>query len=103
LQSLRIRIKNELQNSLPKKQDIKSKETDEKLLTDLELLKRTRYLINKSETDWYVDQKTLMETLFEQHNEIKTAYKLTQQYKEWYRKDNKYLRTPFRIECELYQ
>lgn len=103
LQSVRVRIKNELQNSLPKKNAIKLPEKDVKILSDLELLKRTRYLLNKSETDWNEDQKTLMTKLFEQHNELKIAYDLTQQFKTWYRKDTKLSRSPMRLECELYQ
>ena len=71
VQSVRNRIKKQVEKSLPKRKDIKSSSEDEVILTDLELLQRTRYLLNQSPDKWNDYQKEMMEKLFEKYVELK--------------------------------
>ena len=58
-------------------------------MTDLELLQRTRYLLNQSPDKWNDYQKEMMEKLFEKYVELKNAYELAQSFKSWYDINNK--------------
>ena len=86
---VRNRIKKQVEKSLPKRKDIKSSSEDEVILTDLELLQRTRYLLNQSPDKWNDYQKEMMEKLFEKYVELKNAYELAQSFKSWYDINNK--------------
>ena len=89
VQLVRNRIKKQVEKSLPKRKDIKSSSEDEVILTDLELLQRTRYLLNQSPDKWNDYQKEMMEKLFEKYVELKNAYELAQSFKSWYDINNK--------------
>lgn len=86
LQGIRIQIKNQLLESLPKG---KRKTTgDNKILSELELLKRSKYLLTQSESKWTDYQRELSAQLFEKFPQLKTAYQLCQEFKSWYSPEN---------------
>ena len=86
LQEVRIRIKKDLEKGMVK--GAKITEIDQNILSDLELLKRTRYLLNKRESIWNDDQREIMEELFDRFNELKKAYHIAHNFRKWYDKDN---------------
>ncbi len=86
LQQVRMNIKKKLTGKLSKQ---KTKTTqDQTILSELELLKRTRYLLNKSKTDWTLDQQELMSRLFHEYSELNQAYEMVHEFKQWYSGDN---------------
>jgi transposase len=54
----------------------------------LELLARSRYLLYKYPTDWTETQKERALALFNHYPEIERAYKLSCNFRTWYRKEN---------------
>ena len=56
--------------------------------TPLELLARSRFLLFKYESQWTPSQKQRAQTLFETYGEIEMAYRLSCQFREWYKKEN---------------
>lgn len=86
VQGIRIHLKNQLLESLPKGK--KRTEADQKTLSDLELLKRSKYLLMQSESDWNDYQMELMQKVFFRFEKLKTAYELTEEFKRWYHKKN---------------
>jgi transposase len=54
-----------------------------------ELLARSRYLLYKSESDWTVNQSKRASILFEKYPLLKTAYKLTLQFRAIYKNISK--------------
>jgi len=99
VQSIRIRIKNQLLEYLPKGK--KRTEADKKTLSDLELLKRSKFLLTQSESNWNDYQNELMQKVFKQFEELKTAYELSETFKQWYHKNN-CKKHPIIIEKELF-
>jgi len=87
VQSVRIRIKNQIMESLPK--GSRRSGIGQQSLSQLELLKRSRYLLNQSEKDWTENQKELSEQLFQKYPELENAYRLSENFKEWYSPSNK--------------
>lgn len=86
LQGIRIQIKNQLLESLPKG---KRKTTgDNKILSELELLKRSKYLLTQSESKWTDYQRELSAQLFKTFPQLKTAYQLCEDFKSWYSPEN---------------
>ena len=82
LQQVRLSIKKSLNEQLS---DSKEKtQEDLNILAQLELLKRTRYLLNQSQDDWTAEQKQMMETLFKNHELLHRSYQLVQLFKQWY-------------------
>jgi transposase len=107
VQSVRIRIKNDLMNQLSEEKKAikknKTKETketkankkakvrkanDTQILSDLELLKRSRYLLSQSDEGWNDYQIELMRTLFEKFSQLKDAYDLCNKFRKWYDSKN---------------
>lgn len=86
VQSIRLRIKNQLLEKLPKGKKLKKE--DNQILSDLELLKRSKYLLTQSQTDWNDHQKELMQQVFNRFDELETAYMLTEKFRQWYHKNN---------------
>jgi transposase len=99
VQSIRIRIKNQIMGSLPKGSRRSGK--SEQSLSELELLKRSKYMLNQSETDWTETQKELSQQLFAHYPELETAYQLSERFKRWYSPANK-AKWRLRIERELF-
>jgi len=86
LQSIRLKIKNQLLEKLPKGKKLNKENSY--ILSDLELLKRSKYLLMKSQSDWNDYQKEIMKTVFFKFNELKIAYNLTEKFKQWFDKSN---------------
>lgn len=86
VQSVRIRLKNNLLESMPKNQRGRqmSSPEDNLALSDLELLKHTRYLLTQKQTLWNDYQQTMMTNLFLKFPELKTAYYLAQKFIQWF-------------------
>jgi len=99
VQSVRIRIKNQIMGSLPK--GSRKSRIGEQSLSELELLKRCRYLLNQSEKDWTENQKELSEQLFQKYPELEKAYRLSENFKQWYSPKNK-IKYRLAIEKELF-
>jgi len=100
VQNVRIRIKNQIMENLPKGK--RRTQRDQQLLSELELLKRCKYLLNQSETDWTDPQKELSKQLFEKFPDLKTAYHLSQNFKDWYGHTNA-IKPRLIIEKDLYE
>ena len=82
-----------LQCSLEGKRFIKKKfkykeQKTENGETPMELLARSRFLLFKYDSQWTESQKQRAETLFKLYPEIQQAYKLSCQFRKWYRKEN---------------
>jgi len=90
VQAVRIRIKNNLLATLPKRRKTQSaiSQNDHQVLSDLELLKRTQYLLTQNQNKWNYDQQSLMQGLFARFPEIKIAYMISQEFIQWYNKSN---------------
>jgi len=84
---VRIRLKKELANTLTK--GIKKTEKDKKMLSELELLRRVRYAITQSPDKWSKEMKNTINQVFEKHNDLKTAYQISQNFKHWYDYQNR--------------
>ena len=83
---VRTRIKKEL-SSLLSKGKVKTQE-DKQILAKLDLLKYCRYRLTQSVEKWSQAGKEVKEQVFACHTELKTAYDLTQSFKQWYGKNN---------------
>lgn len=87
VQNVRIHIKNQLLEDLA--QGKARTAGDEKTLSDLELLKRSRYLLTQSKPDWTAYQRELASQVFRRYPDLQTAYDLSENFKEWYNSKNK--------------
>ena len=83
---VRLRIKNELSASLSKGK--KKTALDKEILIKLDFLRRNQYRLLQSPYKWSATGKEAMKDLFANHEELKTAYILSQKFKIWYDKEN---------------
>jgi len=83
---VRLRIKNELSASLSKGKEKTA--LDKEILIKLDFLRRNRYRLLQSPYEWSDTGKEAMKELFANHEELKTAYLLSQKFKSWYDKEN---------------
>jgi len=79
---VRSRIKKELAEKLSKGKE--KTEHDKTILYQIEQLKRCRYRLTQSPDKWSNAGTELMNRVFENHQELKTAYQISQQFKNWY-------------------
>jgi transposase len=79
---VRSRIKKELTEKLSKGKE-KTIE-DKALLYNIEQLKHCRYRLTQSPEKWSEAGKDLLNLVFENHKELKTAYQISQHFKKWY-------------------
>jgi len=84
---VRSRTVKELQQQLSKGR--KRSEEDKKLLAQIELLRRVSHAITQSPDKWNNEMQETMNQLFEKHNDLKTAYQLSQRFKQWYDYQNR--------------
>jgi transposase len=85
VQELRMDEKKHVLDQMPKG---KLKQKSHELFSDLELLQRSRNLLNKQKINWGEAQKQIMESVFEKFPKIKQAYDLGQEFRSWYDKSN---------------
>jgi transposase len=100
VQGVRIRIKNQILGSLPK--DSRKTKIGQQYLSELELLKRSKYLLNQAEKEWTQTQIELSKQLFEKFPELEKAYWLSEKFKKWYSQSNS-PRCRITIEKELFE
>ena len=85
VQDVRMEIRKEIFEQMPKG---KRQKKDEKMLSELELLKKSRIPLSRSKSLWNEDQVQQMKTLFGKHPKLEQAYNLAQDFKKWYDKSN---------------
>ena len=85
VQSVRMGLRKEILDQLPKG---KRQKKDEAILSELELLQKSRRLLSQSKIKWNEDQQELMGTVFNRYPKLETAYGLAQDFKIWYDKSN---------------
>jgi len=85
LGDVRKRIRKEVIAKMPKG---KRKQSDDIFLSELELIKKTRRILNQSSEKWSQTQLEIMKLVFEKYPELKLAYDLSQSFKHWYNKGN---------------
>lgn len=100
LQSIRLRIKNQLLEQLPNGK--KTTKEDKQILNDLELLRRSKYLLTQTQSDWNEHQKELMQEVFARFKELDIAYQLTERFRQWFDKKN-CIKPQITIEKELFE
>jgi transposase len=83
---VRIKIKKELIASLTVGKQ--KTEEDRQTLSELELLRRIRHAITQSPNKWSEEMKNVVNQIFIKHNELKTAYQISQNFKHWYDYEN---------------
>ncbi len=85
VQSVRMDIRAALFEQMPRgKKQLK----DEGLMSELELLKRSRIPLSRSKKSWSAAQVSMMEMLFKKQPQLQIAYQLAQDFKQWYDKSN---------------
>ena len=97
---VRIRIKKELASTLS--EGNKKTEEDKKILSELELLRRVRHAITQSPDKWSKSMENTINQVFEKHEELKTAYQISQKFKHWYDYQN-HIKSREVLENDLYK
>ena len=97
---VRIRIKKELTTTLTKGK--KKTEQDKETLSELELLRRINHAITQSPDKWNREMRETINRVFEKHDDLKRAYQISQDFKNWYDYRNNYKST-IQITNSLYQ
>jgi transposase len=85
VQQVRMEVRRSIFEQMPKGQRRKQ---DEGLLSDLEQLKKSKVPLSRSKDLWSKEQDELMQNLFLKYPKLEQAYKLVQEFKVWYSKDN---------------
>jgi transposase len=79
---VRNRIKKELSSQLTKGR--KRTEEDKKILKEVEFLRRVQHAVTQSPDKWNTQMKETINEVFTQHEDLKTAYEISQNFKQWY-------------------
>lgn len=79
---VRSRRVKELQKQLSKGR--KRTEEDKKLLVEIEHLRRISHAVTQSSDKWNNEIKETINQVFANHNDLKTAYEISQKFKRWY-------------------
>jgi len=77
-------------------------DAQEHMLSELELLRRVRYAITQSPNKWSENMKNTISQVFEKHNDLKTAYQISQNFKHWYDYQN-HIKSKEEIKINLYK
>jgi transposase len=85
VQELRMEEKKQILQQMPKG---KQRQKSHELFSELELLQRSRNLLNKQKINWGEPQKQIMKLVFEKFPKIKQGYELAQEFRTWYDKSN---------------
>jgi transposase len=83
---VRRRTVKELTNQLSKEK--KRTAEDAQILKDIELLRRISHALTQSPGKWNEEMQETLEQLFMKHQDIKTAYRISQDFKLWYAYEN---------------
>jgi transposase len=84
---VRINIRKGLTATLTKGK--KKTEEDKQKLSALELVRRVKHAITQSPNKWSEEMKTTVLQVFEQHDDLKKAYQISQDFKHWYDYQNR--------------
>jgi transposase len=87
VKDVRSRIRKELTVTLTKGK--KKTEQDRQKLSELELVKRVRHAITQSPEKWNVEMKKTVEQVFEKYDDLKNAYLICQNFRNWYDYQNR--------------
>ncbi|GHT22840.1 DDE transposase [Bacteroidia bacterium] len=82
IEEVRLRIKKELMAQLSKGKTKTEKDTE--ILADLEQLRHCRHALSQPPDKWSETGTARMDYLFQKYPEIKTAYDLGQDFRNWY-------------------
>ena len=88
---VRSKTVKELQQKLSKGR--KRNDQDRKLLSQIELLRRISHAITQSPDKWSEEMEENINQAFEMHSEVKTAYQISQKFKQWYNYQNRFSST----------
>ena len=83
---VRKRTVRDLQGSLTKGRQ--RTDEDRKLLAQIEHLRRVSHAITQSPEKWNAEMEETIYQVFSRHEELKTAYQISQDFKRWYDKGN---------------
>jgi transposase len=97
---VRKRIVKELQNSLTKGK--RRTAEDQKLLVQTERLRRVAHAVTQSADKWNSKMEETVEWVFNSHEELKKAYQINQDFKQWYDIGNR-IKTTAQITDNLHQ
>jgi transposase len=97
---VRKRILREMQSCLSKGK--RRSEEDRKLLAQIECLRRVSRAITQSKDKWSKEMEETVAQVFNNHEELKTAYQISQDFKRWYHISNKF-KTSEKITEDLHQ
>jgi transposase len=85
---VRMKVKKELTATLTKGK--RKTEEDRQKLSELELIRRIKHAITQSSDKWNDEMKETINQVFEKHDDLKTAYQISQNFKQWYDRQNKF-------------
>jgi len=97
---VRIRTQKDLTATLTKGK--KRTEQDKEILSELELLRRINHAISQSPDKWNEEMTETINLVFEKHNDLKKAYQISQDFKNWYDYRN-HSKSTIQITNSLYQ
>ena len=100
VQGVRLGIKNQLLEGLPRSK--RKTATDRKVLSELELLKRSKYLLTQPQGKWTEYQTEIANQVFDRFPDLKTAYQLSEAFKKWY-SPSQPAKSKIMVEQNLYQ
>ena len=64
-------------------------EEDRRLLVQIEQLRRISHALTQSSDKWSAEREETMYQAFKNHEELKTAYQICQDFKQWYNLENR--------------
>ena len=97
---VRIRTQKDLTATLTKGK--RRTEQDKKTLSEIELLRRINHAISQSPDKWNEEMTETINLVFEKHNDLKKAYQISQDFKNWYDYRN-HSKSTIQITNSLYQ
>jgi transposase len=83
-------------------QGTKRNENDKQILQKTERLRRISHVITQSPDKWSEDTKEIIKQAFAENDRLKTAYEISQKFKQWYCYEN-HTKSTERITAELYE
>jgi transposase len=87
VKEVRNRIRKELAAALTKGK--KKTAEDKQKLSELELIRRVRHAITQSPDKWNDEMKQTVEDVFDKHGDLKKAYQISRNFKQWYDYQNR--------------
>jgi len=100
VKDVRNKIRKDLSSTLTKGK--KKTDQDKQTLSELELVKRVRHAVTQSPDKWNEEMKKTVEQVFDKHDDLKTAYQISQDFKQWYDYKNR-IKPIAEITKNLYQ